>query len=272
MTRRDVAESRGGRKRVMREVVVFALVGACLSIVSAWIPCWFVTPEIMLGSDQAKFGKESWLNRAFNRWPVQATENSMRKQWLPPGCNDVAVDFFGVRLVIGSLTFEHTQQFLAAKDFKSYEERLKSAPQGSRRVPLQRDVTASFGQQKTITGFPIPAMSSQTCYLLPHPALRVPVVYPPHSLSPSAFEMGIPEWELAWTGFPPKTNLPLEPWWPGFVLNTCIWAAVSWGGRTSWTKLRNRQRVAANRCKRCGHSLAGHAPCTECGEASGKQE
>lgn len=66
--------------------------------------------------------------------------------------------------------------------------------------------------------------------------------------------------------------LLLIPVWPGFLINSLLYAAVLWGGtvgaRRGWVAARSRGRRRRGRCVGCGYAVGGLGVCPECGAAS----
>ena len=68
--------------------------------------------------------------------------------------------------------------------------------------------------------------------------------------------------------------LPLRPIWPGFAINTIIYAAVLWLVFCAWPGfVRRRVRRGRGQCLHCGYDLRGQPPeagasrkCPECGQ------
>jgi hypothetical protein len=70
-----------------------------------------------------------------------------------------------------------------------------------------------------------------------------------------------------WPHYPGAMTLPFSPYWPGFAVDTALYAAIA---LTFWpipAAIRRRLRRARNHCPACGYDLKG-APsptCPECG-------
>lgn len=67
----------------------------------------------------------------------------------------------------------------------------------------------------------------------------------------------------------PALVFPLAPLWPGFALNTLVWALILFACHPGTRMLRRSLRRRRGRCPRCAYDrrgLAPHAPCPECGE------
>lgn len=66
----------------------------------------------------------------------------------------------------------------------------------------------------------------------------------------------------------PERRLPLTPLWPGFAINTLMYAAAAWGVWQLPLALRRRRRRKTNKCVNCGYDRKGLKPdaaCPECG-------
>jgi len=60
--------------------------------------------------------------------------------------------------------------------------------------------------------------------------------------------------------------LPLRPLWPGFVVNTILYAVVLWMALAGSVALRRWRRIGRKRCPACGYPRGTSPVCTECGE------
>lgn len=77
----------------------------------------------------------------------------------------------------------------------------------------------------------------------------------------------LPEWVQRWTAMK-SGRLPLRPMWPGWALNTGLYAGLAWLWFVApgvWLRAQRRRR---GECEGCGYELAGLASdsvCPECG-------
>jgi len=62
-------------------------------------------------------------------------------------------------------------------------------------------------------------------------------------------------------------QLPLRPIWPGFLIDTIIYAAILFGVFLGFTSAKRFIRAKRGRCPRCGYDLRGQLAqgCPECG-------
>lgn len=63
------------------------------------------------------------------------------------------------------------------------------------------------------------------------------------------------------------TALPLRPMWPGFALNTLLFAALLWALAIGPRTIRARMRRRKGLCPACGYPTGESDICTECGHA-----
>jgi hypothetical protein len=60
--------------------------------------------------------------------------------------------------------------------------------------------------------------------------------------------------------------LPIMPLWPGFAINTVLYAAVCWLLFAAPFVLRRRLRLRLGRCPNCAYPVGQSPVCTECGK------
>ena len=61
--------------------------------------------------------------------------------------------------------------------------------------------------------------------------------------------------------------LPLRPLWPGFALNTFLYAAILWLLIPGPFALRRLRRVRRGLCPKCAYPMGESSVCTECGRS-----
>ncbi len=71
-------------------------------------------------------------------------------------------------------------------------------------------------------------------------------------------------WRHAWGG---GYRLPLRPIWPGFAVNTLLYAAILWLIIPGPFALRRLLRLRRGLCPKCAYPMGGSAMCTECGKS-----
>lgn len=59
--------------------------------------------------------------------------------------------------------------------------------------------------------------------------------------------------------------LPLQPVWPGFVVNSLFFAVIPWLAWLLWVTPMRLQRRWRGRCGRCAYPIGTSPVCTECG-------
>jgi hypothetical protein len=69
-------------------------------------------------------------------------------------------------------------------------------------------------------------------------------------------------WLAEWLG---TEYLPLRPIWPGFVINTLLYAAILWLLFVLPFALRHRSRIRRGLCPQCAYPIGASDTCTECG-------
>ncbi|MCI0348785.1 MAG: hypothetical protein L0Z53_05110 [Acidobacteriales bacterium] len=61
-------------------------------------------------------------------------------------------------------------------------------------------------------------------------------------------------------------TLPVQPTWPGFVINTLFYAAILWLLFAAPFALRRWRRIKRGLCPACAYPVGESAACTECGK------
>lgn len=134
------------------------------------------------------------------------------------------------------------------------------------RIARVADLLSADGDPGNLTehhrGLPFLALGSAT-FIEADPQHRPPGDHAPRllwalPLKPAASAM----WEVD------LTHLPLKPLFPGFYLNTALFASL-WWALLFFRPLRRRRRIARGQCPSCAYSLAGLPAgadkCPECG-------
>lgn len=67
-----------------------------------------------------------------------------------------------------------------------------------------------------------------------------------------------------------RTHIPLMPVWPGFVINSLVYAALAGSAVFGPGVVRRSARRRSGRCVMCGYEVVGLARCPECGEHAGE--
>ena len=76
--------------------------------------------------------------------------------------------------------------------------------------------------------------------------------------------IAIPRW-IPWAQ--PARRLAVRPLWPGFAVNTILYAAVPWLLIPGPFALRRFIRMKRGLCVKCGYPMGASAVCSACGEA-----
>jgi hypothetical protein len=93
----------------------------------------------------------------------------------------------------------------------------------------------------------------------------------PWTLDTWAEGLGAPDW---WSSAGSHRHLPVHPVWPGFALDTALYAAVWWALLFTplpfYRAARHRLRVSRGMCPSCGYDLKGSpgGACPECGNVT----
>lgn len=59
--------------------------------------------------------------------------------------------------------------------------------------------------------------------------------------------------------------LPLCPAWPGFAINSILYATALWAMLAGWSALGHRRRRRRGLCEHCAYPVGSNPVCTECG-------
>ncbi|HVP73141.1 MAG TPA: hypothetical protein VMS30_05340 [Phycisphaerales bacterium] len=106
--------------------------------------------------------------------------------------------------------------------------------------------------------------------------------YPPLSVGSSTGPPAFPRLPIAGPPAPPAATtaavtaaptprqttdrlLPMRPVWPGFALNTAVYALAAWVMWLLWMMTMRTQRRLRGLCGRCAYPVGVSAVCTECG-------
>jgi hypothetical protein len=76
----------------------------------------------------------------------------------------------------------------------------------------------------------------------------------PKLLSPRRYSLSVGE-----------PRLPLRPIWPGFAINTLLYAGMLWLLFAAPFALRRRRRIKRGLCPKCAYPIGVSDVCTECG-------
>lgn len=151
------------------------------------------------------------------------------------------------------------------------EESLRSAAKWSASMPrviATADLADSSGDPVAIIeharGWPLIALGSARIN-------RVAALHAPTSTNEMYAVWGLPLWSSQTATWDiDLIDLPLRPLFPGFYLNTALFASLWWAA-LFFRPLRRRRRIARGQCPACAYSLAGLPAgadkCPECGTA-----
>ncbi len=83
----------------------------------------------------------------------------------------------------------------------------------------------------------------------------------------SSISSGLITWKRLPKPGTARGAIPLLPIWPGFALNTLVYAAILWLAFLGPFALRRFLRVRRGLCPKCAYPMGESAVCTECGIA-----
>ncbi len=169
----------------------------------------------------------------------------------------------------GALSETWTPFAWQTDDLDATEQSLKTAGAWSAAMPrviASADLTDAAGQPVKLIeharGWPLVALGSARVdpFSSTHSAVSTDEMEP---------RWGLPLWSadvVTWDV--DLVDLPLRPLFPGFYLDTALYASL-WWAVLFWRPLRRRRRIARGQCPACAYSLAGLpagvATCPECG-------
>jgi|GEM_PF-2151339 len=68
-------------------------------------------------------------------------------------------------------------------------------------------------------------------------------------------------------GIGPLRRLPLRPIWPAFVINSLLYAGLTWSAASMLRVAHRRSRLRRNLCPICAYPIAASPTCPECGHS-----
>lgn len=71
----------------------------------------------------------------------------------------------------------------------------------------------------------------------------------------------------SWSSTTFAVHLSLSPIWPGFAINTVLYAATLWVMLAARGRVRRWRRIKRGWCPACAYPVGESATCTECGKA-----
>ncbi len=77
--------------------------------------------------------------------------------------------------------------------------------------------------------------------------------------------------EYCWTLRTNRGTYPLQPIWPGFAINTILYAVILWLLFATPFALRRWRRMRRGLCAKCAYPVGESAVCTECGRVLRRQ-
>ena len=149
-------------------------------------------------------------------------------------------------------------------EWKSMEMRRITVANGGR-FTFSLDFTPSFpmqakelpGIEEVRAGWPAPSLMSQQRQVAPFGE------HPIESFNNGIFQ---PEWTYQFNPIAGR-RIPLRPMWPGFAINTILYAVILWSLTLGPFTARRVIRRKRGHCPKCGYYLRGEftSGCSECG-------
>jgi len=232
-------------RRAIRTVLVFALLGVFTTVLTSWVlHGWHYSWRLGQGIHElggSNLGGDPFDDRTWSR-------HRLEFDWPPPRP-------------------ERPRQFLTAEDFQRFGWRRQRAFVGA----------SPPGPSSSWSSWDMLAISEAGW---PMPALRQADFRTWNLNSPSPLrELASPAYGVAngiqlWPGPSTQHNsvgrlaLPIDPLWPGFLVNACLYGLLLCIAWRSPGAVRRALRRRRGRCVACGYDRAGlgaDAPCPECG-------
>jgi hypothetical protein len=238
------------------------LIGAVLSITSAWICAW-LNPFGTKTLNQSIVLSDNQLPNFINHWALQTPARVIRGTWIPNRDQLVVDERRNASVTIGMLHLSRLLQFSTPLQREQQSDLMKKTPSEIEAWTMSSDFkpyhTATYAEHQFVYGFPFPCSVKRHVYA---------AVYTEDKTEPVKVDVSRP---LTWLEFgirfgPGKPIFPVHPWPLGFIANTIFWAfIVSLPGTIS--RFRKRRRIRKGLCTDCSYPLPTTAgACPECGK------
>ncbi len=125
----------------------------------------------------------------------------------------------------------------------------------------------AFVAARLMTGWPLPALESWSGTSFDASPNVGTGVMPPETIDFGPLANGLfnihdtNPWGASVGADFPQHRFPIKPHWPGFLINTLIYALIIWLCTRPWRRL----RAARGLCPHCAYDVRGLTTCPECG-------